>query len=81
MADLKPCPVCHGRMRLTKVTESYGMDGGNFTDWIVVCDDCPYKFRFPADDFYGRKFYISPEEAIQHGNKKIETWEKRRDER
>ena len=65
----KLCPcLCGGKVTLSKIEKSSGMDG-RYEDWEIFCPKCGGSWYWPADSFYGRKFY-SKERVIELWNSK-----------
>ena len=64
---LRPCKYCGNPMELSTEHISYGMDGG-CTDWRIRCRKCGCTFHYPADDFYGRRYYLEDGVIIKYNS-------------
>ena len=66
---MHPCPLCKSEnIKISKEYENQGMDGSS-ADWYIRCNDCGLvKTYLPADDFYGREYYKTKDDAIKKWN-------------
>lgn len=67
----KGCIVCGGDVNLVKVLVNKG--GEQYFDWRVICDSCGLiDYKMPADNFHGRPYYASMDDAIFGWNEMVE---------
>ena len=65
-----PCPLCKSQITITKESSSHGMDG-RYYDWVFRCNNCNMvETSIPADNFYGRSYCETIDEAITKWNEK-----------
>lgn len=72
-----PCPLCKSReITITKESTNQGMDGHS-DDWYIRCNHCGLvKTYLAADDFYGRQYYKTMDDAIRRWNEMCEPYDK-----
>lgn len=72
-----PCPLCgSSNIEISIENESYGMDG-NCSDWTFRCGECHIvQIEFAADNFYGRKYFETVDEAVEKWNAMCEKYNK-----
>ena len=70
--ELIKCPICNHTLDIDKVDYSSGMDG-RYHNWRIRCNNCNLiDVEYPADCFYGRDYYHTKDEVIEHFNKQVE---------
>lgn len=63
------CPVCKHEVSIKMVEENGGMDG-RYCNWRISCDHCHLvRVDYPADCFYGREYYETPQLALDEFDK------------
>jgi hypothetical protein len=71
-----PCPLCKSKkITIIKESTNQGMDGHS-DDWCIRCDDCGLvRTYLAADNFYGRKYYKTMDDAIKRWNELCEHYD------
>ena len=65
---INKCKLCgNDNISFEKRTSCQGF-GEYCTDWIFYCKKCGCTLKFAADNFYGREYYRTEEEAINRWN-------------
>ena len=71
------CPLCgSSNIEISIERESQGMDGSSY-DWTFRCRECHIvQIAFAADNFYGRKYFKTVDEAVEKWNETCEKYSK-----
>lgn len=65
------CPICKYALSISKEDFNGGMDG-RYYDWVIRCDNCGLlKYYTAADNFYGREYSATQQDAIIKFNKYV----------
>ena len=73
LVKMHKCPLCGSKnITIKKVCKNGGMDG-SYYDWNIRCNECrAVNVDYAADEFHGRKFYKTIEDAITAWNEVCE---------
>ena len=70
-ALLTKCPICKHALSISKEGFDGGMDG-RYYDWVIRCDNCGLlNYNTAADNFYGRGYSATQQDAIIKFNKYV----------
>ena len=70
------CPLCGAPINVYKITQWDGMDGAHH-EWRFRCFHCAMvNADYPADNFYGRNYFATKDDAIAEWNQNIKSFTK-----